>query len=735
MGILEQIASSHFSSTQGGGAFLSAVQKELRDATLPEFLACENLLVRQATGRWIHRQRQTEATRTAVTTALTSEAPLRAGALIVLSGVQPPLAWPGLVRQILSNLEHSDAAVRLAAARCIAFRYAEHASALLPLCRDPRTAAEGLTLACYSQNPGLIQPLLDVLADKRRLPPAFGFLLSPTWLAQQAIRAPETVTRLALEFGYIDGELTPDAVPLLRAGFMFVPRAVPAAGDVELWQARISAFNWRLLPQELGLQKTATLDIDSDLDRDLFVAAVRAADMLNLQLEKERNPFTYRARESTWTAKFFFAAASYCRRKLLDEARREADKLALPVAHVGEYVLDRARCLLEADEEHQVENEMLLQARWRSVARGHPCAGLPCQVPLTDAEYPGAKFAVLDAARLASGPAVTTESSRSPIISSVLSPGATAVVNLAHYLGMAAEVASLAESERIHGAFLVPAGIELQIPMVGAGTTFAWKQALRHFGIPSPRRPEYKTTVEAAFRPARSYHGLMLAPMLIAKLGIPATEQDAALHLSIQGDLGPDVRYLALPLLLLKRSRRGRTSDARLHESMARLMSKGFVNRNNDVEQVPGAPPAVCRTELRMFGCIFERQSGQMVANPAYGPLIAAAHLLASTALCERPEAEAIWADYKAAVTQAVTALPPEFNAMLEADWYQATGDPRDGRLVALLPIMQRYVAMRQVLEVSSLGPQITTTLSALLDAYARRVYAQFIPQSEAFAG
>ncbi len=460
---------------------------------------------------------------------------------------------------------------------------------------------------------------------------------------------------------------------------MFVPRTKPGVGDLEAWQKRIDAFNWHLLPHELGIHNRDTaIHPESELDCDLFLASVRAADMFNLQVEKERNPFSYRFHGSGWTTKFFFANAAYCRRMLLRDARRAATTIALPENFLGEYMLDRARYLLEADDEHRKEQETLFDARWMAVAKGHACPPLPARVPLTDAEYPQAKLAVLQRAP-------------EPLSEPRLSPGGASVCALANHLGFPGCLEALIGLEQAYHGVLVPAGMEMQIPAVAHGTTFAWKQALRSFGIPSPRRPEYMNTVEAAFRPARSFHSLLLAPLLIAKLGIPDKEQDVAVHISFQGDLGVDVRFLALPLLLMKKSRRDRTPDARLHESMARLMSKGFVHCNKDVEQVPGAAEAACRTEIRVFGCTMELVDGRIQPILSYVPLVIAAHLLVSAALSDKPEALAAWADYKTAVQAYVTTLPPEFGTMLNADWYQATGDPRDGRLVALLPTMHYF--------------------------------------------
>lgn len=88
--------------------------------------------------------------------------------------------------------------------------------------------------------------------------------------------------------------------------------------------------------------------------------------------------------------------------------------LRVPAVNVGDYILDRTRCLLEADEERQVECETLVQARWRAAGRGHAGAALPHKVPLTDAEYPGAKFAVLDPVRLATAPSVAADEALSP---------------------------------------------------------------------------------------------------------------------------------------------------------------------------------------------------------------------------------------------------------------------------------------------------------------------------------
>ncbi len=217
MGMLEKTAAVHFEA-KDAGTLLGGVLNGLKVASIAEYLPCENVLVRQAVCRLLHRNRHSDAVQGTLFDALKGEAGLRAGTVMILSGLQPALNWPGLVSLILANLRHPDLSVRKAAARCVAFRYPERAEALLPLCCSADASADGITFACYSQNPHLILPLLKILGDTSHLPPMFGFLLSPGWLAAHATAMPDLVSRLAVEFGYADAPPCPLLSGVATAG-------------------------------------------------------------------------------------------------------------------------------------------------------------------------------------------------------------------------------------------------------------------------------------------------------------------------------------------------------------------------------------------------------------------------------------------------------------------------------------------------------------------------------------
>jgi hypothetical protein len=248
-------------------------------------------------------------------------------------------------------------------------------------------------------------------------------------------------------------------------------------------------------------------------------------------------------------------------------------------------------------------------------------------------------------------------------------------------------------------------GIEVQIPLVDADRFAAWKEALPSLGVPSPVRPEFGGMLEAAFRPARSFHALALGPLLLSRLGAIAQPQDMALHVSLQGDFSDHVPAIAFPHLFIHPSQRHRN---RPDSAMSRVMSKGLVHIHNDAEPLDSQEAPVKRTEFRMFRIIANSDYDSSVQlERGYISDLIAVQILGSASSSSCDHCRALFRSYAGGVEELAMKLGPEFHQLLHSNFFESSGDPRDEELLRHLPVFRSWSKVRQAVQASQLSPSL----------------------------
>lgn len=621
-----------------------------------------------------------------------------------------------LVSAICENLQHDDPNVQALAARTVCYRYPNHADEVLPLLNSPKGFAIAEEL-CLSDSGDVLASLLEFYPNTASpFPPVLGFLLTPERLVNEIEISPPALNQLIEEFGYAEPSVTEAQRNLIAEGFWFVSQRMTQAEPKQLRQ-RLTEFRWMLLPETLGMISSSPqwLDPSDSLDCDLFLAAIRESDRDNLEIWKSRTPYPTDTGRYRRVVACLHAPIRYARQIVFEEGRRLADSLSVSSSSLGQFLTERARVLLEMDEFRRVEAESLLETRWSAIHKlGEDTKDevtwktWPVE---TDADFPLAKRAVIKPV-----PPIPGRNG--------LSPGAWSIGNLADCWEENEVREMLRKLEAAYSSFLVPIGIELQIPLVDHRVHFAWRQALRYLGIPSPRRPENLWMGEAAFRPAGSFHSPILGTILLRKLGLIQSAQDVCLHISIQGDLGERVRGLMVPQLFmhLPASRQG-APLAR----MSRVMSKGLAHLNSDVELCREDQPASCRTELRVFAVIAQQIKNRLQLKPHFVDDIISTQILASAMLSPRQEFQWLAEQYESELEQLLNRLPRPFQDLYRSNFYEATGDADEISLLKHVPIVARRQQIKSLMSNPDFAQELETCFEELVTRHTRIIHDRFL--------
>jgi hypothetical protein len=250
---------------------------------------------------------------------------------------------------------------------------------------------------------------------------------------------------------------------------------------------------------------------------------------------------------------------------------------------------------------------------------------------------------------------------------------------------------------------LCPVGVEIQIPSVDHNYHIGWKELFRAAGIRSERRVECGGMLEASLPPAVSTAPVRAFLNLLMTREVCSGEQDLGVHVSLQGDCGDDVRYLAFPQLFLNETV---MKAPRPRDSMRLVMSKGLVHRNTDVEQCPWASPCTMRTELRVFKGAVRFDGNPSISNQLADD-IQQTHLLGSAFAAgaddqlprlqvgQRRELRQILEDYRRSISECAAAASQQTQQLLQADFFECTGDFRDAELLSHLNILRHLAAAR----------------------------------------
>lgn len=674
---------------------LAVIARQLSRGTVLDALASASPVIRRVATEWLTRLSPDESTGI-LKRGIEGPAARSLGVLRALKHPDLELS-ESLFQRVLSLLELSDEVTRRAIAEVVVQRRPEESARLLDDA-DCRQDVAILRTLCRADDPARIVPLMTAFGfPERRPPPTIGFLVTPTWLGEHHALHPEQVEWLIRECGYCDDPVTPEVLDLLALGLSCVVPEMSATGPADKWLERLRTLTWRLLPEsdDTTRRDVQPVNLQDPIDTALFLSAVRETDR-RMFTEHQAMPPQGRFTQSEPAPVCFHAPARHARRLFLTEAFGLAHELGLADADLPSFIVDHARVALETVPETRIAADRNLRTKWL-LHRAWPTPSAP--VPATHGTRRPSRFAPVikpvPPHRLVIGEFVPAPPDPK------LSPGAQSICHLAAIAGLDSEGLAdwLEACERRWSRHVTPIGIELQIPKVDPNIFGGWKDALPFVGIPSPDRPEFGGMVEAAFRPAKSFHAMLLAPVLLHRLGLisPSEPQDIALHISLQGDLGDQSRYLAFPQLFIHPSQRLKN---RPDAAMTRVMSKGLIHCNRDIECLdPDAgfveSSANVRTEFRMFRVFSDEHDARTAISSSYVEDLVATQLIGSAMVSTCQSCRSLVADYGRQIEDQVTQLPDVFALLLHGNFHESTGDPHDELLMQQLPIIRAWSDVR----------------------------------------
>lgn len=577
-----------------------------------------------------------------------------------------------------------------AATKVVALRYKNEIPRLLEIANAG--IRHGLN---YAQDPNLVEPLLrawGVVDDPDcdvRPPVGLGLLLTPYALADIWRQKSHLGYQLARAYGYIDdSQEKPNQITvqsyceLLKRGFTAINPGF-FERDVSELQIIEGQFIKTLMPWSTGMTGSIPEGFDphDNVWQTLFLSAVRASETTNFDIKRDELPYSETGQENIKWAEFSYTPMSYARRELINKPINDFKALGLRADFLPQFLFEYAVCRLEREARSQEEQLLFFDARWAlSAQNGKP--------PEKITNFPIREYD--DAHSLKD--LVVPRRPRSPI---KFTDTVTQAGNSVQRLLQATNRTSLTElipSIDNHCRSILPSiGIEIQCPFDTNRRTesLAWKQALRSFGIPSPRRPEYKSMVEASFPPGYSFQMHIAGIDLLKELGFFRSGQDLALHVSLSGELGIEVRYILFTQQCVQRPTNSPPG--------AWLMSKGFAHLHEDsINPINGQSDksGLKRTELRSMRIIAEDLVSTPI--PACFDDIACIHLLGGALASKIPALNSLWSSFKLEIDKLVEAMPDSMKNWLNANWYERVGDSFDRQLMHTLPIMKLRKAALQ---------------------------------------
>lgn len=694
-------------------ALLTTVVRRLTRRNVLDILPAESTAVRRAVTEWLLSLPADDVIQI-LRRGLDADERAQWGALQAMK--HPELEVTASVRRrVLSLLSSNHDRVRQAAVQVIVRRWPEDAGCVLnePICRHDH---ETLRTLCCADDPNLTLPLMQAFGFPRRTPPpTIGLLVSPSWLAEQHSLHTQEVDWLIRECGYCEGPVTSDVLEMLSLGLSLVVPQMTGTGPADQWIERVRTLSWRLLPDnnDLSVRDSMPVNLLDPIDTALFLAAVRDTDRLLFAAGRTGVPAELSRDHSQASAVCFHASARHVRRLFLTDAHSMSRELRIPDDLMGEFVVDHARCALESTPLTKIAADRMLRTAWFvRLASPTPNPASSRASSIRSSSERSDKDRGRAVAK-SSKPVIPAFNPRRLVLGDFepspvdeqLSPCAQSICRLAELakLDVSKIERRLAEVEASWARHVVPIGIELQIPKVDPNMFGAWKQGLPFLGIPSPHRPEFGGMLEAAFRPARSVHALLLAPLLLHRVGVisQSEPQDVAIHVSLQGDLDHQSRYLAFPQLFIHPSQRLKNLP---DWAKTRVMSKGLVHCNREVERfdpLPGEPTGVdpVRTELRVFRVFCDSVGEETAISPTYVEDLVAVHLIGSALLSRCGQCRDVAEAWCRHLDAEMAARPPEYSRLLNSNFYESTGDPYDATLMQQLPIFGAWRAVRNLRE------------------------------------
>lgn len=440
---------------------------------------------------------------------------------------------------------------------------------------------------------------------------------------------------------------------------------------------------------------------DDPADGELIVWGVMLAEREDLRA-RELPPawrFPDLLDELDGLCQFIHLPASLRNQRCLEAPRIEAEKLEVPANLLTEFLLESAASEL-LSEDQRLEVEVFRMARWRAMNVTKNWSPrqfdvrisqsgqrrLPEALNLIQHKVLKTKQGCLDAA------SIRQSEDRCPSIS----PCAKAAIRISKTANPEAapsNASRLVEAETFWSERLTPIGIEIQIPRVNRAEFAGWLEFYRSHGIPTPRRPECGYLFELAVPPAVSWHAPEEILKSVLAFRVPLPDQDLSIHVSLQGELKEAAGTLAFTQLFLNSST---AKTPRVPSALRHVMSKGLVFRNTDVVQCHWSGRASCRTEFRVITLpvtesLCSEQEVRRVCSS-----IRELQLLGSAAISPAPQTRQIFNDFRNDLQCLVAEFPRCLHDLLNADFYESTGDFQAVSLIDRLEILKRRDAVRQ---------------------------------------
>ncbi|MDB5338062.1 MAG: hypothetical protein JWN70_3681 [Planctomycetaceae bacterium] len=691
-----------------GTSLSQTIRETLSPETIGATLSSEVRAERAIAVEHLKEHLPERAYRDGLVELLTRESSLSPVLLDALSMI-PGVGELPVFERLLTLLDAPTPAVKKNAARILARCFSQRCSELQPWFGAFEVRHE----CCFSGDNSTANQLWQWYREQQQSPDiAFGMLLTPEILCHLAAQHPTGATALARQFGYVESLEFAAAQPLLECGFWCVPDGLLPT-EIERIGQRSAEIEAALLELLLGGGSLPILgfDLGSLLDVTALCGAVRSIDHQSLVEHKFENRLISRALGNIRRALCKHAPLSYCRKLLISDVLRDAEHLGVAKANCGNYVLEHAAAAVTHDADLRAERLLYLKSRWTQ---------LPGRPAMVTSQWTLPVMQVADAPELKYRILTAQQWSQTRAHLDAPSPGALAAARLLQVVGREDLIGPLFQFEQLGEQSQLPCGIELQLMFSAQREheSLPWKQTLRTLGIPSPRRPEYRSMVEVSFPPSRSYLPQVLAPLLLERLGLFVEPADVALHLSFSGDLGADVRYLLFAQQFINRPR-VRPGATRL----ARLMSKGFAHLNQDAVPLDGVDHGGQRTELRSYRFGYRGPSETEPLQQHFIDDIIETSLLIAAKVNPSPAIQQIWDDYCQRVTETVTKYPPIFSQLLESDWYACTAEPRDEEFALRLPISQAWIATRKWIAEQSADMMPRETFRDLRTSHAKSAW------------
>lgn len=633
-----------------------------------------------------------------------------AGVINALAMLQPE-TWMGefdqktLLKSVICSRRPE---VQSALARLICRQLPEHLAILVESLTMPVARVLCFHAARGELNNDLIAIIVRWMTrrhEARFFSPVLGLALTPRWLTAFSNIDPVLANDLAVTFGFVEHGTTAWPQEFLSQGICFVNSAMLTLPLDEL-QQDVAAIQRHLLrssgiliansPSQLtnGLA-IDEMDLQDPLHQGCFLAAVRECERNELANRPLTSAFKFQAfqDEASDQVRFMHLPARLLKSLLIDEPQVLAAHLCVPPTWLSRFLFEHAMIQLQPNNQ-KTESMLYLRARWAAL-RLNSYQNLetlrPCKTQNGNWRFSEAISIVLktDEGEASLVGLRTKLSGLSAASTKVVSPCAAACLRLLKLLKHTKFdefSAELEMRERSWASAMVPLGMEIQIPHVCDTKHIGWKELFRSIGIPSPRRPECGRMLELSLPPSATWHACCHLLELIAEQQIVQEEQDLAIHLSLQGDHGQIVSDLCFTQIFLN------TSAFRFQRPASRMrhvMSKGLIHRNVDVVQCGWAATATCRTELRVIiAGVFKSEHGYHI-DPEALACIRQIHLISSAAASSSSDLRKIAADYSVTLRKIVSSFPPSLQNLLDANFYESTGDYRAVELLSSLKILQ----------------------------------------------